>query len=85
MRNLKLLVTPFDPWMILNNKYDCKGIACDIFKFIARSMNFTFELIAEEKTAHGYKLPDGNWTGTIGFFQRGVSKFKTNLCIFISK
>ena len=76
MRNLKLLAYPFEPWMISNkdNKYNCEGIACDLVKYIARSMNFTFELIVQEKIIGGRELPDGNWTGTIGLFQRGVSK-----------
>ena len=75
MDNLKLAASAFAPWtfLTLNNKYHCEGVGCHLVKYIARSMNFTFELVFQKVVGTGSQLPDGNWTGSIGLIQRGVS------------
>ena len=76
MKNLKIAASEYEPYMILNrnDKEECEGIACHLIKYIARSMNFTFDLIIQEEIETGDQLPDGNWTGAIGLIQSGVSK-----------
>ena len=72
-RHLTLTATHFPPFMFLNenDSINCKGITCNLIKYLSRSLNFTFDFIKyREKIS--YRLPNGNWTGLIGLIQQGV-------------
>ena len=61
MDKLKLAASAFAPWTFLSSddKYDCEGVGCHLVKYIARSMNFTLELVFQKVVGTGSQLPDG--------------------------
>ena len=71
--HLKLVGVYIKPWVSIssNNSNDCTGIQCNMVKYLAKSLNFTFDFI-DEKEGNGYQLKNGTWTGVLGRFQRKV-------------
>ena len=72
--HLRLTATHFMPFMDLsdNDIYNCKGITCNLIKYLSRSLNFTFDLVINN--VREYKqLENGSWTSVIGLIQSGVS------------
>ena len=67
--HLKLVADFISPWIVIeNNNYrDCKGIQCDMVKYLAKSLNFTFEIINENQ-GNGYQMENGTWTGMLARF-----------------
>ena len=61
------------PWLKLENGLKiCSGIQCNLIKYLARSLNFSYEIIGV-KDGPGYQLPNGSWNGMIGRIHRNVS------------
>lgn len=71
--HIKLVGNLIKPWIVPSNNFaDCTGIQCQLAKYIATSMNFTFELL-HEKNGPGFKINQTNWSGMIGRIFNDVS------------
>ena len=71
--HLRLVAEVIAPWIQLVNSSNhyCIGIQCNMLNYIARSLNFTYEIVAT-KEGPGYQLANGSWTGLIGKIERNV-------------
>lgn len=70
-RHLRLVAELCRPWILLNNDQVCTGIQCNLLKYLARSLNFTYQIITT-KDGSGFQLDNGSWTGMIGMIERNV-------------
>ena len=73
VNHLRIGAALLAPWIVLENKnfQDCIGILCDLVKYLAKSMNFTYDFISEAGGS-GVLLANGSWTGLISKFVKGV-------------
>ncbi len=92
--HLRLAINPHNPWIVINETIDkqyCKGIQCEILKYVSKSLNFTYEFI-RESDGPGYELSNGSWKGHIGRIVKDVrfifieselkvSQILINICI----
>ena len=69
--HVRLVALLISPWLEVhqNNKYS--GIQVNLMNYIARSLNFTYEISIIYDGA-GLKLDNGTWTGMIGRIQNNV-------------
>ena len=79
--HLRLASNMLAPWVSIhtNDTKDCYGIQCNLIKYLARSLNFTFELIEEQ--GHGHRMRNGTWRGMVARFFKNVG----NLSCFLDK
>ena len=71
--HLRLVADLLEPWIRIKNQNfrDCEGIQCDMVKYFAKSLNFSFEIINENQ-GPGYQLENGTWTGVCARFAKEV-------------
>lgn len=66
--HLRLVVDPHYPWIVVNQAIDkqyCKGIQCELLKYVSKSLNFTYEYILD-KHGDGDQLRNKTWIGSVG-------------------
>ena len=71
LKNLRTVFRPNKPWIYVNNQTNCEGILCHLIKYLSKSLNFSYNLILDDE-GQGFKLPNGQWSGVFGRFQRNV-------------
>ena len=82
VKHLRLVGDLIAPWLKLeNNQSICSGIQCNLMKYLARSFNFSYEIIGV-KDGPGYQLPNGSWTGMIGKILSNVSLSSSKIIIY---
>ena len=72
-KHIRLVAELIKPWInkINNNNQTCDGIQCHLLVYLARSLNFTYD-IKTTKDGSGYQLENGSWTGMTGIIERNV-------------
>ena len=74
-KHVGLVAEMVRPWIYkINNNHNnstCGGIQCHLLVYLARSLNFTYD-IKTNKDGSGYQLENGSWTGMIGIIERNV-------------
>ena len=70
LNNLRAIVSPNNPWFLLNNHTDCEGILCHLFKYLSKSLNFNYTFIVN----NGSQVSKGTRDGNYGRFLRNVFK-----------
>ena len=71
---ITLVASGKEPWFYYtkqNNNY-CYGIQCNLINYLARSLNFTYNVIIDTN-GKGFQLPNNSWSGKIG-------KLFSNVC-----
>ena len=81
VNHLRLASHMLGPWISIrnNNTHDCYGIQCNLVKYLAKSLNFTFELI-QENDGNGHQWKNGTWTGMVAKYIKNVSYLLIVLC-----
>ncbi len=65
--HLRLVINPYNPWIVINETIDkqyCKGIQCELLKYVSKSLNFSYEFVIggnDKKDESSNEL----WTGRI--------------------
>ena len=74
---ITILSSGLKPWFYYLDqaKSDCSGIQCDIINYLARSLNFTYNVIINTNGI-GSKLPNNSWSGAIRLLLDNVSKYR---------
>ena len=70
--HLRTVVIPFKPWFNRIGQFECEGILCDLFEYLAESLNFTYDII-QDKEFGILNETDNSWSGVFGRFQRNVT------------
>jgi hypothetical protein len=50
--HLRLDVYPVNPWIVINETIDkeyCKGIQCELLKYVSKSLNLSYQFITGGK------------------------------------
>ena len=68
---LKAIVIRHPPWLYGNHPVNCRGILCDLIKYLTKSLNSTYTLIEAHETGTFVKS-NNSWTGSLGQLQRNV-------------
>ena len=69
--NVRLVASLTSPWVEVNQNNTYSGIQIKLMNYIARSLNFTYELLIIYDGS-GRKLDNGTWTGMIGRIKNNV-------------
>src|SRR4051812_24486158 len=71
-KHFRLTAITFPPFIFINfEKNSCKGITCDLMKYVSTSLNFTYQYVPYDSPV-SFPLENGSWTGLVGLIQRGV-------------
>ena len=73
-KHITIVASAIKPWFYYlgQNKNDCFGIQCNIINYLARSLNFTYNVLIS-MNGIGVKLPNNSWSGAIRMLLDNVS------------
>ena len=87
--HVRLIAQSINPWFKAQRKNTYSGIQVNMMSYIARSLNFTYEILINNGGS-GNKLDNGTWTGFIGKIMNNVNLFIyhgyfSNIDIYINR
>ena len=69
---IKVVVNPHKPWFYSSNTTDCKGILCELLKYLCSSLKLNYTLINEPATPRMFDEKRKEFQGTFEIFQKNV-------------
>ena len=70
--HIRLVASKISPFFEVNHNNTYSGITLNLVNYIARSLNFTYEILINYDGSE-YKLDNGTWTGMIGKIKNNVN------------